>query len=52
MKMLLSIQQDKAAMEGAFLIVKETIGVGVNEKAVLRFYQTALSFTSISIFPW
>ena len=33
-------------------IVKETIGVGVNEKAVLRFYQTALSFTSISIFPW
>ena len=34
------------------LIVKETIGVGVNEKAVLRFYQTALSFTSISIFPW
>ena len=32
--------------------VKETIGVGVNEKAVLRFYQTALSFTSISIFPW
>ena len=24
----------------------------VNEKAVLRFYQTALSFTSISIFPW
>ena len=32
-------------------IVKETIGVGVNEKAVLRFYQTALSFTSISIFP-
>ena len=36
----------------AGLIVKETIGVGVNEKAVLRFYQTALSFTSISIFPW
>ena len=34
------------------IIVKETIGVGVNEKAVLRFYQTALSFTSISIFPW
>ena len=33
-------------------IVKETIGVGVNEKAVLRFYKTALSFTSISIFPW
>ena len=33
-------------------IVKETIGVGVNEKAVLLFYQTALSFTSISIFPW
>ena len=33
-------------------IGKETIGVGVNEKAVLRFYQTALSFTSISIFPW
>ena len=33
-------------------LVKETIGVGVNEKAVLRFYQTALSFTSISIFPW
>ena len=33
-------------------IVKETIRVGVNEKAVLRFYQTALSFTSISIFPW
>ena len=33
-------------------IVKETIGVGVNEKAVLRFYQTALSVTSISIFPW
>ena len=33
-------------------IVKETIGVGVNEKTVLRFYQTALSFTSISIFPW
>ena len=33
-------------------IVKETIGVGVNEKVVLRFYQTALSFTSISIFPW
>jgi hypothetical protein len=33
-------------------IVKETIGVVVNEKAVLRFYQTALSFTSISIFPW
>jgi len=33
-------------------IVKETIGVGVNDKAVLRFYQTALSFTSISIFPW
>ena len=33
-------------------IVKETIGVGVNEKAVLRFYQTALSITSISIFPW
>ena len=33
-------------------IVKETIGVGVNEKAVLRFYQTALSFTSISILPW
>ena len=32
--------------------VKETIGVGVNEKAVLRFYKTALSFTSISIFPW
>ena len=32
--------------------VKETIGVGVNEKAVLRFYQTALSFTSISILPW
>ena len=32
--------------------VKETIRVGVNEKAVLRFYQTALSFTSISIFPW
>ena len=31
---------------------EETIGVGVNEKAVLRFYQTALSFTSISIFPW
>ena len=35
-----------------YLTVKETIGVGVNEKAVLRFYQTALSFTSISIFPW
>ena len=34
------------------IIVKETIGVGVNEKAVLRFYKTALSFTSISIFPW
>ena len=34
------------------ILVKETIGVGVNEKAVLRFYQTALSFTSISIFPW
>ena len=34
------------------LLVKETIGVGVNEKAVLLFYQTALSFTSISIFPW
>ena len=33
-------------------IVKETIGVGVNEKAVLRFDKTALSFTSISIFPW
>ena len=33
-------------------LVKETIGVGVNEKAVLRFYQTALSVTSISIFPW
>ena len=37
---------------GATKIVKETIGVGVNEKAVLRFYKTALSFTSISIFPW
>ena len=31
-------------------IVNETIGVGVNEKAVLRFDKTALSFTSISIF--
>ena len=38
--------------DGVGPIVKETIGVGVNEKAVLRFYQTALSFTSISIFPW
>ena len=39
-------------LELAKQIVKETIGVGVNEKAVLRFYKTALSFTSISIFPW
>ena len=39
-------------IDGIHKIGKETIGVGVNEKAVLRFYQTALSFTSISIFPW
>ena len=37
---------------GGFDEAYETIGVGVNEKAVLLFYQTALSFTSISIFPW
>ena len=33
--------------------VKETIGVGVNEKAALSSdKKTALSFTSISILPW
>ena len=41
-----------AILSSSLQIVKETIGVGVNEKAVLRFYKTALSFTSISIFPW
>ena len=30
--------------------VKETIGVGVNEKAALSSDKTALSFTSISIY--
>ena len=45
-------KQEKLFHEVIFQIVKETIGVGVNEKAVLRFYKTALSFTSISIFPW
>ena len=32
-------------------IVKERIEDGANEKAVLRFSITALSFASISIFP-
>ena len=32
-------------------IVKERIEGGANEKAVLRFSLTALSFASISIFP-
>ena len=31
------------------LIVKERIEGGANEKAVLRFYQTALSFTPTPI---
>ena len=50
---LLDIHSDLLLdLQRARQIVKETIGVGVNEKAVLRFYKTALSFTSISIFPW
>ena len=51
--MMININQNYSQFyRGTEQIVKETIGVGVNEKAVLRFYQTALSFTSISIFPW
>ena len=48
----LCIKESYSSRELERQIVKETIGVGVNEKAVLRFYKTALSFTSISIFPW
>ena len=48
----MGIVVDYTTVIGMIAIVKETIGVGVNEKAVLRFYKTALSFTSISIFPW
>ena len=51
-KMNLKRRKKKSLAQQSKQIVKETIGVGVNEKAVLRFYQTALSFTSISIFPW
>ena len=48
----IAVPPSKIPIFSILQIVKETIGVGVNEKAVLRFYQTALSFTSISIFPW
>ena len=35
----------------AIQIVKERIEDGANEKAILAFPTTALSFASISIFP-
>jgi hypothetical protein len=43
--------EHKEISEDEWMIVKERIEDGANEKAALRFSITALSFASISIFP-
>ena len=43
--------EHKEISEDEWMIVKERIEDGANEKVALRFPITALSFASISIFP-